>query len=115
MEQIEAIARRRDLEQRSENLWEHETKEVAIYLEGETWKLEVEGEARTLDLDLKYPDVRIGIVGKSGNAFAILGSVDRGLKSAGVSQQERDIYKADATDGDYDHLLATTMKYVDVY
>ena len=35
------------------------------------------------------------------------------LRAAGVTQEEIDAYFAEATSGDYDHLLHTTMAWVD--
>ena len=49
----------------------------------------------------------------SGNAFAILGRTTRALRHAGLDQDEIDQYYAEATSGDYDHLLQTTMRWVD--
>lgn len=44
----------------------------------------------------------------------ILGRVSGALKKNGVSREEVDKYIAEATDGDYDHLLRTTMEWVSV-
>ena len=62
----------------------------------------------------KYPDVRVRLTGKDGNAFAVIGAVTAALKRAGVPQAERDAFFREATSGDYDHLLATAMAWVDV-
>jgi hypothetical protein len=64
--------------------------------------------------DVKYPQVKVQLTGKDGNAFAILGRVSKALKAAGVSHQEAQAYCAEATSGNYDNLLATTLKWVDV-
>jgi hypothetical protein len=55
---------------------------------------------------------RIHLLGQDGNAFAILGAVNKALRRAGVSQEERDAFMAEATAGDYDHLLQTVMRWV---
>ena len=60
----------------------------------------------------KYPKIVVKLVGQDGNAFAILGSVNKALQRGGVSKEERDVFMADATSGDYDHLLQTVMKTV---
>ena len=60
----------------------------------------------------KKPVVRL--IGEDGNAFAILGKVTKAMKRAGYSQDEVKEYQAKAMSGDYDHLLAVTMEYVDV-
>ncbi len=56
----------------------------------------------------------VKIVGEDGNAFSIMGSVTQALKRAGADKEYIDKYKTDATSGDYDHLLAVSMDYVDV-
>lgn len=61
----------------------------------------------------KHP--RVKLVGEDGNAFAIMGRVANALKRAGYSQEEIKRYIDEATAGDYNHLLAVTMKRVEVY
>jgi Domain of unknown function (DUF4314) len=61
----------------------------------------------------RYPDVQVQLSGEDGNAFAILGRTAAALRAAGVPQQEIDTFFAEATSGDYDHLLQTTMAWVD--
>jgi hypothetical protein len=61
-----------------------------------------------------YPDVTVSLVGEDGNAFAILGRVVQALHDPGVPQEERKQFIAEATDGDYDHLLQTVMAWVEV-
>lgn len=65
-------------------------------------------------MDPKYPDIEVELIGKDGNAFMILGLVSKALKRAGVSKAEVDEYMAEAMSGDYDHLLQTTMRWVEV-
>lgn len=62
----------------------------------------------------KYPNVVVKLVGENGNAFAILGRVQRAMRRAGVPREEIKTYLDDARMGDYDHLLATTCKWVNV-
>lgn len=64
--------------------------------------------------DIKYPGLQVKLVGEDGNAFAILGRTMKVLKKAKVSKEERDEFMAEATSGDYNHLLATVMDWVDV-
>lgn len=61
-----------------------------------------------------YPEIVVPMVGEDGNAFAVLGRVQRALKRAGVPAAELDAFRAEATSGDYDALLATVMRWVDV-
>ena len=53
------------------------------------------------------------LVGVDGNAFAILGRVDRWLRDAGATKAFRDAYYAEATSGDYDHVIAASIAYLD--
>lgn len=62
----------------------------------------------------KYPSIHATLVGKDGNAYAILGAVSAALKRAGIDKAERDAFYTEATAGDYDHLLQTAMRWVDV-
>lgn len=62
----------------------------------------------------KYPDIQIELVGQDGNAFFILGKCLQAMRCAGLSQQERDAFKAEAIDGNYDHLLQTCIKWFDI-
>jgi hypothetical protein len=60
------------------------------------------------------PRPKVKLIGEDGNAFMILGKVIRALRKAGYPQAEIDRYREAATSGTYDHLLATTMEWVDV-
>jgi len=62
----------------------------------------------------KYPDITVRLVGEDGNVFAILGAVKEALKHGGVDLAERDAFFDEATSGDYDHLLQTAMRWVNV-
>jgi hypothetical protein len=64
--------------------------------------------------EVKHPEVTVEMIGQDGNAFAILGRVQRAMRRAGVPKEERDAFMAEATAGDYDHLLGTVMRWVDV-
>ncbi len=59
-------------------------------------------------------DVEVKLVGEDGNAFAIMGRVVKAMRKAGVSQAEIKEYENEAMSGDYDHLLQTTMEWVEV-
>jgi hypothetical protein len=67
-----------------------------------------------METTTKYPEVRVQLTGKDGNAFMILGAVTNALKKAGVDKAERDAFYTEATADDYDHLLRTAMKWVAV-
>ncbi len=61
---------------------------------------------------MKYPHINVRLVGEDGNAFAILGRVNHALRMAKVPKEERDAFIKEATSGDYNHLLATCMDWV---
>lgn len=65
-------------------------------------------------MSVKYPHISIELVGQDGNAFSILGRLQRALRRGGVPQVEIDAVMAEAQSGDYDHLLVTVMRTVDV-
>ena len=62
----------------------------------------------------KYPDIEVELIGQDGNAFFILGRVQKALRRAGVPEEEVKQYYEEATNGDYNHLLRTTMEWVEV-
>ena len=64
--------------------------------------------------DIRYPFVSVRLVGSDGNAFAIMGAVCKNLRRGLVSPEEVQTYQKEAMSGDYDHLLQTTMRWVDV-
>ena len=62
----------------------------------------------------KHPEIVVPMVGEDGNAFAILGRVQREMKRAGIPQDERDAFMAEASSGDYDQLVGTVLRWVEV-
>lgn len=62
----------------------------------------------------KYPEITVRLTGENGNAFNILGICLRAMRRAGLNQKERDAFQAEAISGNYDHLLATCMKWFEV-
>lgn len=65
-------------------------------------------------MNVKYPNITVKLVGGDGNAYAILGKVRAAMRKAGVPADEIKVYLDEAMGGDYNNLLATTMKYVEV-
>jgi len=63
---------------------------------------------------VKHPEVTVKLTGSDGNAFAILGKVIQAMKRAGIGEEERDAFMAEATAGNYDHLLQTVVRWVEV-
>jgi hypothetical protein len=64
--------------------------------------------------NVKHPEITVRLNGEDGNGFFIASRVRMALKNAGVSEEEREEFWADTLSGDYDHLLATAMAWVDV-
>lgn len=65
-----------------------------------------------MELDYKKPKVKL--IGKDGNAYNIIGIVSEAMKRAGASKEVVKQFQEEATSGDYDNVLSTCMKYVDV-
>jgi len=61
----------------------------------------------------KFPDVEVQLTGTDGNAFAVIGNVNRALRNAGHGDQV-DAFTAEAMSGDYNNVLATAMRWVEV-
>lgn len=61
----------------------------------------------------KYPNIKVRLVGEDGNAFSILGRCTRALKQNGHADQV-EVFRSEATSGDYDNLLRTVMRWFDV-
>ena len=53
------------------------------------------------------------MVGLEGNAFFILGRFQGLARKAGWTKEQIDAVCKEAMSGDYNHLLATMMKYTD--
>jgi hypothetical protein len=62
----------------------------------------------------KYPEIEVQLTGQDGNAYAIMGAVQKALRKAEVSKDEIDEYLKESMSGDYNHLLRTAMAWVSV-
>lgn len=67
----------------------------------------------TQEVSIPQKKIKVKLLGDDGNAFLILGKVSRALKRAG-RKEEAKAFVEEATQGDYNHLLRTAMKYVEV-
>jgi hypothetical protein len=65
-------------------------------------------------MEPKYPNIVVELVGQDGNAFNILGIVRRAMKSHGVPENDIKAFMDEATSGNYDYLLQTCMRWVEV-
>lgn len=61
----------------------------------------------------KYPNIKIKLVGEDGNAFSILGRCTQALKRNGLKDQV-EVFRGEATSGNYDHLLRTVVAWFSV-
>jgi hypothetical protein len=65
-------------------------------------------------MEPKYPHIRVQLVGQDGNSFFILGKVAKALRDGGVPRGEVLAFQQEATKGDYDHLLQTCIRWVEI-
>lgn len=63
---------------------------------------------------MKYPEITVKLIGSDGNAFAILANMKRAMQRHKVSREDIDSFLKEAMSGDYNHLLRTCMKWVNV-
>ena len=59
-------------------------------------------------------NIDVQLTGHDGNAFAILGTMQRALRNAGATKDEIQDFLNTATEGDYDNLLRTCMEYANI-
>ncbi|MFT4471376.1 hypothetical protein ACMX2H_15850 [Arthrobacter sulfonylureivorans] len=63
--------------------------------------------------DIKFPNITVQLTGTDGNGFFIVAKVRKALERAGEREAAQEFFD-EALSGDYDHLLQTCMRYVDV-
>lgn len=56
----------------------------------------------------------VKLLDTNGNAFAIIGLVQKALRQAGADEEYITRYQQEAMSGDYSNLLMVTMDYVNV-
>jgi hypothetical protein len=66
------------------------------------------------EFEIKYPEISVQLVGLDGNAFSIMGRVKDALADAGVSKEDQSLYIEESMSGDYDELLRTACRWVNV-
>lgn len=68
-------------------------------------------------MDINVPEgtmlADVDLVGEDGNAFSVMGIVSEGLRRAGNDQSAVDNYLEQAMGGDYDHLLAVSVAFIE--
>ena len=65
-------------------------------------------------MTVKYPQIKVKLIGTNGNTFALISKVRQAMKRAGIPQEEISAVVEEAMSGDYDHVLQTLMAAVDV-
>lgn len=63
----------------------------------------------------KYPNVEVQLSGEDSNAFMMIARTRKALRRAGVSEQEILEFSAEAESGDYDNVINTIGRWVEVY
>ena len=63
-------------------------------------------------MHIRYPEIKVQLVGEDGNAFAILARVKLALRRGGVKPYAIDEFVREATSGDYETLLGTCLLWV---
>jgi hypothetical protein len=64
--------------------------------------------------DPKYPDIFVRLSGEDGNAFSIIARVRKALREAGIPASEIDVFTQEAQSGDYNNMIQTCMRWVEV-
>lgn len=59
-------------------------------------------------------NVKVQLSGEDGNAFFIISRVKRAMRKAEVDKEVIESFTKEAESGDYDNVLQTCMKYVEV-
>lgn len=65
-------------------------------------------------MEPRYPHIHVKLVAEDGNAFFIIGKVRKALRRGGVDEEVVEAFTEEATAGNYDNVLGTAMKYVQV-
>lgn len=67
-----------------------------------------------MENNVKYPNIKLRLTNTSSNAFAIIGKAKETLRLAGISREEINEFINEATNGDYNNVLQTCMRWMDV-
>lgn len=63
---------------------------------------------------VRFPDITVRLVGTDSHAFSIISTVERALRRGGVDREVIAEFRKEAMSGDYDNVLATAMRWVEV-
>lgn len=64
-------------------------------------------------MDPKFPDITVQLTGRDGNAMAVIGAVSGALRRAGHTDEAKQ-FVDEAMSGDYDNVLRTATRWVEV-
>lgn len=53
------------------------------------------------------------LVGVDGNAYSVMGYVQRAMRAANMSKEDQDAYLEDAMSADYNHLLCVSIDMIE--
>ena len=67
-----------------------------------------------MNTNVKYPQVKVKLIGTDGNACSILGICQSAAKKAGLTPSQIGEWRQEAMSGDYNNLLRACMTYFDV-
>jgi hypothetical protein len=62
----------------------------------------------------RFPEAKVQLTGGDGNAHVIMAKVRNALRRAGAPGDAIEEFTREAMAGDYDHVLATCMRWADV-
>ncbi len=66
-------------------------------------------------MEVRYPDVKVQLGGEDEYYLLLMGRCIEAARRGGVPPAEITAFKAEATGGNYDDLLCTTINWFDVY
>lgn len=64
--------------------------------------------------EIRHPEIEVELTGGDSNAGAIIGAVVDALRAAGVPREEIAEFRQEAYSGDYNNVLQTAMRWVEV-
>lgn len=62
----------------------------------------------------RFPNVEVQLSGEDGNAFFMIGRTIAALRKGGATTAEVNEFQKEAMSGDYDNVLQTIMRWVEV-
>lgn len=65
-------------------------------------------------MNIKYPNIEVNLSDQDGDAFSIIGCVSKALRRNNVPAEEVKSFQEEAMSGDYDDVLQTCMRWVEV-